>query len=173
MEDRFYIYLHVKLTNGEPFYVGKGSNDRSSHSGKQRSKYWNSVVKKYGYDIIILEDSLTEVESLEKEMYWIRRIGRKDLGLGPLVNLTDGGDNSNPSIETKNRISNKLIEFYKSEKGIKLKEHLRSVNTGKKHSQESIELMKIKQKQKKLPDGFRENVSKGIKEWHRKRKENK
>lgn len=87
----FYIYLHIKKTNGEPFYVGKGKGKRSN-SIHNRNKWWKNIVSKYGFDVIIIEDCLSEEDSLKKEKYWIKRIGRKDLGLGPLVNMTDGGE---------------------------------------------------------------------------------
>lgn len=87
----FYVYLHIKADTGEPFYVGKGKANRykiKSH----RSKHWKNIVAKHNYDIIFLETDLTEQEAFEKETYWINRIGRRDLGNGPLVNFTNGGD---------------------------------------------------------------------------------
>lgn len=88
--NKYYVYLHVKLTNGEPFYVGKGSGRRAFNK-HNRSVYWKRIVDKYGYDIIFLEDNLTEEESFELETYWIMRIGRIDLGSGTLINYSDGG----------------------------------------------------------------------------------
>jgi hypothetical protein len=89
--EKFYIYLHIKSTNGEPFYVGKGSLNRYK-SKNDRNKWWHNTVNKYGYEVIFLEENLTEEEALAKEEYWIKRIGRRDLGNGSLVNMTDGGD---------------------------------------------------------------------------------
>lgn len=107
----YYVYLHIKLTDGTPFYVGKGKDRRAL--SKKRSNWWKRVVNKYGYDIIFLEIKLTEQEATEREKYWIKRIGRKDLGLGPLVNMTDGGEGTSGIIkisqpqtpETKLKIS--------------------------------------------------------------------
>lgn len=116
--NNFYIYLHIKSTTGEPFYVGKGKGNRSE-SKIGRNKYWNNIVNKYGYDVIFLETDLTEEEAFKKEIYWIKRIGRYDLGNGPLVNMTDGGSGGATTIgmkhtqETKDKISlvhkNKII----------------------------------------------------------------
>jgi hypothetical protein len=93
MKNKYYVYLHIKETDGKPFYVGKGCGNRAYQSGKNnRSNYWNNIVNKYGFDIIFLELNLTEQEALEKEIYWIKRIGRKDLNEGPLINFTDGGE---------------------------------------------------------------------------------
>jgi hypothetical protein len=103
------IYLHIKLTNGEPFYVGKGSKSRVINKSN-RSKWWKRTVDKYGYDVILIEENLTEEEAFEKEKYWIDRIGRRDLDKGPLVNMTDGGEGTSGrkwivSEETKKKMS--------------------------------------------------------------------
>ena len=88
---KYYIYLHIKITNGEPFYVGKGK-DKRCFVKNNRSSYWKNIAKKYDYDIIFLEENISEEEALVKETYWINRIGRKDLKKGLLVNFTDGGE---------------------------------------------------------------------------------
>jgi len=87
----YYVYLHIRKDNGTPFYVGKGRGNRLIEK-KSRSEFWNNVVNKYGYDIILLENDISEEKSFEMESYWIKRIGRRDLELGPLVNLSDGGE---------------------------------------------------------------------------------
>lgn len=97
MENKFYIYLHIKLTDGSPFYVGKGSGKRL-YDKARRSILWNNIVNKYGYDVILLEEELTEEDALKLEVYWINRIGRRDLCKGPLVNHTDGGEGGNGRI---------------------------------------------------------------------------
>jgi len=108
-EKNILIYLHIKLDNGEPFYIGKGTIKRMN-TMTSRNKMWHNIVKKHGYDIIILEDNLTEDIAFEREKYWINRIGRRDLGLGPLVNFTDGGEGITGyrhTDETKERLSKK------------------------------------------------------------------
>jgi hypothetical protein len=107
MKNNYYVYLHIKETDGEPFYVGKGLKGRYK-SKQARSKYWNNIVNKCGFDVIFLEIDLNEQEAFEKEIYWIKRIGRKDLGLGTLVNFTDGGEGGSGKIlsnETKRKMS--------------------------------------------------------------------
>jgi hypothetical protein len=66
--NKYYVYAHITLTSNEIFYVGKGMGKRC-YNVKRRSKYWDRIVNKYGYDIIILEDNLTNEESLLKEVY--------------------------------------------------------------------------------------------------------
>lgn len=107
-----YVYIHIKETDGIPFYVGKGK-DKRAYSIQGRNKWWKNTVAKHGYDIIMLEENLTADEACEREIYWIKRIGRKDLGLGPLVNVTDGGEGVNGRIYiTSNETKRKLSEAH-------------------------------------------------------------
>lgn len=87
----FYIYIHIKRTTGEPFYVGKGKGYRAQDKNN-RNKFWHNIVKKHGYDIVILKDNIDEVTAFILEEYWIKFIGRRDLNNGTLVNMSDGGD---------------------------------------------------------------------------------
>lgn len=99
MNSGFYVYLHINSKTGEPFYVGKGKNNRAFETQK-RSNWWSNFVNKNGFDVIILEDSLLEKKALEREVYWIKRIGRKNLNEGPLINLTNGGEGTSGRILT-------------------------------------------------------------------------
>lgn len=90
--NNYYVYFHINPLKNEIFYVGKGKGKRAFEKGSRRGDYWNRVVKKYGYIIDIVEDNLTEQEAFEREMFYIKKIGRKDLGLGTLINMTDGGE---------------------------------------------------------------------------------
>jgi hypothetical protein len=150
----YYIYLHIKLETGEPFYIGKGK-DKRCYSKQNRSNHWNNIVNKNGYDIILIEEGLTDKEAMQREIYWIKRIGRNDLGFGPLCNFTNGGEGSSgrpmndktkaiiikcnknrlPNIKQKEAVGN----IYKGKFG---KEHNRSmavlcVETGIKYGSQS------------------------------------
>jgi group I intron endonuclease len=102
----YLIYMHIKKTDKTPFYIGKGKIDRA-YTKKGRNKYWHNIVNKYDFEVEILESNLIENEALKKEIYWIKKIGRFDLNLGPLVNMTDGGEGfrGNHTKETKQKIS--------------------------------------------------------------------
>ena len=86
----YYIYFHINPIKNEIFYVGKGKNNRA-YDKNQRSRFWKNVVKKYGYIVDIFEMNLTEQEAFNREIFYIEEIGRKDLGTGPLVNMSKGG----------------------------------------------------------------------------------
>lgn len=133
---KYYIYSHTRLDNNEIFYIGLGTNYekvllKRAKSKYKRNKFWNNVVNKTSYkiDIIFESDSLEIVRNKEIEL--IKFYGRRDLGLGSLVNLADGGEGNHgfiPSEEFKSNISKR--------------------NTGKSCSKETKEKMSLAQKGK-------------------------
>lgn len=106
----FYVYVHKVATTGAVFYVGKGIKTR--YKSLERSNFWKKVSKKYGIVIEIIQDRLQEWAAFELEKDLIALHGRRDLNLGYLVNLTDGGEGQSGSIQTlesKIKRSKKLI----------------------------------------------------------------
>jgi hypothetical protein len=53
-----------------------------------------------GVEIIVVDDNLTEWEAFQKESRLIEEIGRLDLGTGPLLNKTFGGEGISGGIDT-------------------------------------------------------------------------
>lgn len=163
------VYLHIKLDTGEPFYIGKGDLKRA-HYSKGRSRHWNNIVDKHEFDVIILEDNLTDKESLEREIYWIDRIGRKDLEKGPLVNFTNGGEGNSGrvcSLETKKKIGNKLTGRVFSEEWKK-----KISESGKKRkpmSEETRKKISETRKRKNLTTKHSEETKKKISESMKKK----
>jgi hypothetical protein len=162
---KYYIYLFLDKSKPgkfiyddiefdyEPFYVGKGTGNRIKSSILDRESPFkvNKIhkIKNSGGEIVSIKlyENLENNESLEIEKMIISKIGRRDLGLGTLVNQTDGGDGrlSSPhNQETKNKISNtkksqNLSTLHRDE----TKEYLKEINKGdknpmfgKKHSDE-------------------------------------
>lgn len=98
---RHYVYQHRKADTGEVFYVGKGSMrarerkqryERAYVSDKSRNPVWRKTVAKHGFVAEVLATFATDADAQAFEMDLIKHYGRRDLGRGPLVNLTDGGD---------------------------------------------------------------------------------
>jgi len=98
----------------EPFYVGKGTKYRWKPNGHilNYNHPTSNKIKKIGCCSVltIREFFPTEQEAFDREIELIAIIGRKDLGLGPLLNLTDGGDGT--CEENKQKISNALKAKY-------------------------------------------------------------
>ena len=112
--DIFYTYVYYDPSrNNEPIYVGKGKGERAwqhlskkiQHPFIQRLAY----LKKIGTTPIIGLYSYLDEEFahfLEEEL--ISKFGRKDSGIGPLLNLTSGGEGpagKKCSDETRKRMS--------------------------------------------------------------------
>lgn len=90
-----HVYRHIRLDKNEPFYIGIGSDDlgrRANDKKARRSKWWNRIVNKCGYEVQILFEDVSIEFAKEKEKEFIALYGRLDLGTGTLCNLTDGGD---------------------------------------------------------------------------------
>jgi len=89
--DCFYVYAHYTPDSIFPFYIGKGQGKRA-YTKASRNILWKRTVQKYGYRIKIMYDQLSESLALLLETELILKYGRKDIGCGPLVNLTNGGE---------------------------------------------------------------------------------
>ncbi len=102
LDNIYYIYIHIRVDLNVPFYVGVGTirSERKyykqryyrAHNKSRRTKFWKNIINKTDYRIEVLEESLDEVYILKREQELIQLYGRRDLGSGTLVNLTDGGE---------------------------------------------------------------------------------
>lgn len=110
-----YLYRHIRLDKNVPFYIGIGSyrKNRSdtlerAYSKNCRSKFWHRVANKTEYRVEIMLENLTRDEACEREREFILLYGRRDIGTGTLVNMTDGGDGVfNLSPESRKIMSDK------------------------------------------------------------------
>lgn len=104
----YYVYELVNRYTYVPFYIGKGKNYRCS-THIQRAKKTdkkNPLLEEIrrldferGVEINFLKKNISESEALELEVKLIEKIGRKDLGTGPLLNQTSGGDGISGGID--------------------------------------------------------------------------
>jgi hypothetical protein len=100
MENRFYVYCHIKKTDGRCFYVGKGTGYRYK-SSKGRNEYWNRIVSKHGFEPIILVNNISEEKAFELETDFCNQIGYENL-----CNLTkQKGRGHSKSEETRQKLS--------------------------------------------------------------------
>jgi hypothetical protein len=91
MEDNNYcVYRHIRLDTNQVFYIGMGNLKRPL-CRYSRNRYWNHITNQTEWFSEVIMDGLTLKEAHQKEIEFISIYGRKDLGLGTLCNLTDGG----------------------------------------------------------------------------------
>ncbi len=99
----YYVYILIRPDKNEPFYVGKGKNQRLFEHEKNvtsliiNNPYKVNIIKKIiesGSQLIYGIDSFfdNEEDALARECKLITEIGRASLGAGTLTNLTEGGD---------------------------------------------------------------------------------
>lgn len=162
-EKSFYVYVHRYASGhkeGQIFYVGKGHKSRI-YSSQGRSKWWHSIVKKYGKKNEFISKGMSSECALTLEKILIEFIG-----ISNLCNLTKGGEGMygyKHSKEAKRKIAESNRTRTVSEETRKLfserskgrpksdKERQQSrdrmlgnkYNLGKKHSKETIALMSI------------------------------
>lgn len=127
-DKRFYTYLYLDsrkpgkyiyndgqlVLDYEPFYVGKGQGNRYNYhldaavKINKNSHKLNKIRKilKENQEPIIIKflDNVSEQEAFDKEIELIWIIGRYDLGLGPLTNLTNGGEGGSGMIHNNDTI---------------------------------------------------------------------
>jgi hypothetical protein len=104
------VYQHRRNDTNEIFYIGIGKHDKRAFQNhkKCRNPHWHYIVNKVGHTVEITHKDVIWEEACSIEIYLISFYGRADLGLGSLVNMTDGGEGSIGAIfseETKAKLS--------------------------------------------------------------------
>ena len=85
------VYLHRNHKTKEVFYVGIGVETRAKDFSK-RSIFWSNYKNKYGVEVDIIKKGLSSSKAQSLEVKLIKKYGRRDLGTGSLVNLSNGGE---------------------------------------------------------------------------------
>lgn len=137
----------------EPFYVGKGKARRKlehiklkidKHNRFKSGKIINILNENYNLESFVIQcsNNIPDICAKSYEMYLIQKIGRYNKHLGPLTNLTDGGDGLtgfNHSEESKlkikaNRFDNSKIPGIGEKRAAKIR--------GRKHTDNQKQNMK-------------------------------
>ena len=86
------VYEHIRNDTNEVFYVGIGREEKRAYEKKGRNPHWKNIVNKVGYTVNIVYKDIEHKEAKKIEILIIEKYGRKNLGIGNLVNMTDGGE---------------------------------------------------------------------------------
>lgn len=130
------VYQHRRLDTDEVFYVGIGKSVKRAHHKRGRNTHWKNIVNKVGYSVEIVCTCEDWNEACQIEQYLIKFYGRRDLGLGSLVNMTDGGEGVlgiTVSDETKSLMSKAKKGKPSNFKGsVMTEDHKRKISESKK-----------------------------------------
>lgn len=134
MDNIYYVYQLKIEGEDTPFYVGKGHKKRAHKHFTQAilnddSHKSNKINKAYreGKQVLIefIKKDLIESDAFLWENFWIAEYGRADLGFGPLINKTDGGEGISGKVfseESKRKIGD-------AQRGRKMsEEHKRAIS---------------------------------------------
>lgn len=130
MKNTHYVYIHFRLDNLQPFYVGmskifdKGQIYQRAYrnpfsKGFKNKTLWDDYASTISYGVKIDKEFSSLQEALNHEIYLIQLIGRLDINTGPLINQNDGGGGMlNPCLELKTRMNINRIKNAKADQKI-------------------------------------------------------
>ena len=103
----FYVYKYVDRLKKVPFYIGKGKNYRKDQHMSNAKKGLESTLYdrirllgfEDGVDVIVINSRIYEDEAIRLEVDLIDQIGRSDIGNGPLLNKSSGGEGISGGID--------------------------------------------------------------------------
>jgi hypothetical protein len=171
-ENCFYVYEHWRPDKNVCFYVGKGRNKRAWQLNAMRNRHHKSVTSKLismglAVDVRIIFSGLSSPAALALE---IDRIAM--YGLENLTNMTGGGEGMGlPSEEVRKKMSVAIRAAWannpelrrnasESRKGritsAETKEKLRITSTGRKHTPEAREKIRVARKLAGIPSHVRQ-----------------
>lgn len=137
--------------NFEPIYVGKGTNNRCyDHLYRTDNAPLPCKLQKLNrlnFAPIIIKYKIfnNSQDAFDFEIEMISSIGRKDLGKGPLVNLSDGGEGNTGFIysdEFKKAHSERMLQWAKDNPvSAETRRKLSKRSKGRTRSKESIDKM--------------------------------
>jgi len=182
--------MYIDPRNNNPFYVGKGKGQRlfdhlreaRKIKGRCTSHRINKIrgILKEGLEPIIkkVKENLAEQEAYSLEKDLIESIGRRNLGVGPLINVIPGGDGfgdvsginngmygRHHSEETRKKIANRHYPTGKDHRLFgkkRSKETCRKMsegNQGRRQTEESNRKRSATLKGRKKPEGFAAKIS--------------
>lgn len=86
------VYMHIRMDNFKPFYVGITSTKRRATNRSTRNADWKAIVAKTDYVVVILMKGVDEATAIKKEIELVAKYGNIYDNTGILANRTKGGD---------------------------------------------------------------------------------
>ncbi len=180
-QKKFYVYEYWDNILNEPFYVGKGSGNRSTEHLKDAlrktaytgNKHKLNRIKKLlesdAVEVRIVFSSDDEDAAYNEETKLINKYGRRDIGSGSLTNLNNGGTGGgkNPSAEVREKIGSAMRgKTHTTEARAKISD----ASSKKRHTSETKSKMSKSHTGKTVSDETRRKMSearKGRKPWNK------
>lgn len=159
--ETYNVYIDFK-PDGVPFYVGIGNDARVKCV--VRNTWHTQIRRKYpGWQRKVVE--VADRKSCEEfESFLIAEIGRRDLGLGTLVNLTDGGEGASNAVVSEETRKKQSLAGKGKPKPPSFGEKISKALTGIKRTPEQIENFRKAQIGKKHNEQHRIKTAKASKE---------
>jgi hypothetical protein len=173
MENKYYLYRHIRLDKNEPFYIGIGTKQNRPHphmkseyrrafeTNRKESYIWNNITSKTQHEVEILFESDNYEFIKEKEKEFIKLYGRINRKTGTLANMTDGGDGIIGYTPSKEKIErHKLFMIGKKQSEEQKQKRIQS-RKGYCHSEETKLKISNSHKGKKVSKDHIEKLHKG------------
>ena len=173
MSEAFYCYTYFDPSRGELIYVGKGKGGRATSHLKSRantpfvSRLKHMKTNGVAPEISYLCKDVDEELAILCEEEAISKYGRKDLGKGALLNLTDGGEGVSGYRHTesaKARISASMTGTKRPDLSLALR--------GQKRTEATRSLMSQKQKGRCFSEEHKLNLREAFAKKRREKQEN-
>ena len=180
LENNWYVYMHTRLDNLQPFYIGIGNKKNFARAYEfredKRNEIWWKIFNKTQIKVDILFNNLQRLDACEKEKELIKKYGRKDLSEGSLSNMTDGGDgiwNCKRTEETKKKLSlqklgNKNPQFGKKQSPELIEKRFKNIKGCKRDESTKLNqsISSIKSGQAKEVDVFKLGTGEFVGRFH-------
>ena len=153
-DNDYYVYV-IFRPNGIPCYVGKGKGRRAEHHARfSHNKHLKRIYNQAGgiLPLIKIRQGLTDSQACETERAFIAAIGRLDLGKGPLVNFSDGGEGLSGHIKTAETRAKLSASLKGIPRNLEWRENQRKSQTGLPRSAETRIKMSAAHMGKPRPD---------------------
>jgi hypothetical protein len=173
MENKYYLYRHIRLDKNEPFYIGIGTKRKHKHfsvkaeynrayeTNRKESHIWNNIVSKTSFNVEIIFESNNYDYIKTKEKEFILLYGRININTGCLANLTDGGDGFIGYVRSKEQIEKHKKLMIGRTQTEEEKAKRKKSKEGYKHSEETKNKISQSNKGKKIAPEHLEKLWKG------------